>query len=217
MGCVSSKHRLFRRKSTLKDSSDKRSSSIDSSGVDDWIQPGGGLDRSSSRGETKDKLVDSETFSSTRFNDHQIVNKILEHPEKIADHVVQAVHDQDLTRVSSDVDKHDLEIGPSVIKRKQDQWNSIDSKVRLIEKEPEFLGVQASVQAVPWEMSKTQCVVVPNDIELRQLSSEWPTWLVSVAGEALVDWAPRRASTFEKLEKVSFFSYKTLSLIQTHV
>ncbi|KAJ4895212.1 Protein kinase superfamily protein [Raphanus sativus] len=174
--------------------------------VDDWIQPGGGLDRSSSRGEAKDKLVESETFSSTRFNDHQIVDKILEHPEKIVDHIVEAVHDQDLTRVSSDVDKHDLEIHPNVIKPKLDQWNSIDSNARLIEKEPEFLGVQA----VPWEMSKNQCVVVPNDIELRQLSSEWPTWLVSVAGEALVDWAPRRASTFEKLEKIGQGTYSSV-------
>lgn len=35
-----------------------------------------------------------------------------------------------------------------------------------------------------------------------QVAAGWPAWLVSVAGEALVDWAPRRASTFEKLEKV---------------
>lgn len=35
-----------------------------------------------------------------------------------------------------------------------------------------------------------------------QVAAGWPAWLVSVAGEALVDWTPRRASTFEKLEKV---------------
>lgn len=30
----------------------------------------------------------------------------------------------------------------------------------------------------------------------------WPTWLMSVAGEAIQDWSPRRANTFEKLAKV---------------
>lgn len=30
----------------------------------------------------------------------------------------------------------------------------------------------------------------------------WPTWLVEFAGDAIKDWTPRRASTFEKLSKV---------------
>ncbi|KAL0732281.1 hypothetical protein Bca4012_008490 [Brassica carinata] len=244
MGCVSSKHLPFRRKSTLKESSEKRSSGIDSPRIDDWIQPGGGgLDRSSSRGDAKDKLVDSETLSSKRLYDH---------PE-IVDHTVEAVHDQDLarassavveepdleigpnitkpkldrcnsrdskvhmdhddqdlTRGSSAVVKHELEIGPNVIKPKLDQWNSIDSKVRLVDEEQENFGVQDTVQAVPWGVSKNQSVVVPKNTELKQVTSVWPTWLVSVAGEALVDWAPRRASTFEKLEKIGQGTYSSV-------
>jgi cyclin-dependent kinase 12/13 len=35
-----------------------------------------------------------------------------------------------------------------------------------------------------------------------QLAAGWPPWLVAVAGEALRGWAPRRADTFEKLNKV---------------
>lgn len=31
----------------------------------------------------------------------------------------------------------------------------------------------------------------------------WPNWLASVAGEAIKGWLPRRADSFEKLEKVS--------------
>ena len=30
----------------------------------------------------------------------------------------------------------------------------------------------------------------------------WPSWLMAVAGEAIGDWTPRRASSFEKLAKV---------------
>ncbi|KAF8111576.1 hypothetical protein N665_0074s0103 [Sinapis alba] len=247
MGCVSSKHGLFRRKSTLKDSSEKRSSGIGSSRVDDLIQPGGGFDRPSSRREVKDKLVDSETLSSTRVYDHpEIVDHMVQavHDQELAsassavvepdleigpnvtkpkldrwnsrDSRVHMDHDQDLTRGSSAVVKHDLEIGPNVLKPKLvDQWNSRDSKVQLIEseklsskkfyndhqaeKEPENLEAEASVQAV-----------VPKDAELKHVSSRWPTWLVSVAGEALVDWAPRRASTFEKLEKIGQGTYSSV-------
>lgn len=30
----------------------------------------------------------------------------------------------------------------------------------------------------------------------------WPSWLSDVAGNAIKDWKPRRASTFEKIDKV---------------
>ena len=30
----------------------------------------------------------------------------------------------------------------------------------------------------------------------------WPSWLCDVAGDAVKDWTPRRANTFEKLDKV---------------
>lgn len=220
MGCVSSRHRPFRRKSTLKVSSEEKRSSlrIDSSRIDDWIQPGSGFDRSSSKGDAKVRLIESEMFSSGRFHDHQI-GTILENPDKV-DHMDRAVHDQELTRVSSAVVGSDLEIDPKVVKTKLDRWNSKDSKVRLIEsenlsssqfsdhhqiqKEPEKPENEASVRPVPREMKRLPSIG-PKDAEREHVAAGWPTWLVSVAGEALVDWAPRRANTFEKLEKVSFF------------
>jgi cyclin-dependent kinase 12/13/sacsin len=33
----------------------------------------------------------------------------------------------------------------------------------------------------------------------------WPPWLMEVAGDAIRDWTPRRANTFEKLAKVRWF------------
>lgn len=35
----------------------------------------------------------------------------------------------------------------------------------------------------------------------------WPSWLTDVAGDAIKDWTPRRANTFEKLDKVLFCCY----------
>ncbi|XP_010493321.1 PREDICTED: probable serine/threonine-protein kinase At1g09600 [Camelina sativa] len=43
-----------------------------------------------------------------------------------------------------------------------------------------------------------------------ELAAGWPAWLVSVAGEALVNWTPRRASTFEKLEKIGQGTYSSV-------
>jgi hypothetical protein len=36
-----------------------------------------------------------------------------------------------------------------------------------------------------------------------QVVAGWPSWLTAVAGEAINGWVPRRADSFEKLDKVS--------------
>lgn len=43
----------------------------------------------------------------------------------------------------------------------------------------------------------------PNNVHGEQVAAGWPPWLVAVAGEALSGWTPRRADTFEKLDKAS--------------
>lgn len=35
-----------------------------------------------------------------------------------------------------------------------------------------------------------------------QVAAGWPPWLAAVAGEAINGWAPRRADSFEKIDKV---------------
>lgn len=46
----------------------------------------------------------------------------------------------------------------------------------------------------------------PHSPEAELIAAGWPSWLTSVAGEAIKGWVPRRAESFEKLEKVSSFS-----------
>lgn len=47
---------------------------------------------------------------------------------------------------------------------------------------------------------------VPKAVEGEQVAAGWPAWLAAVAGEAIRGWVPRRADSFEKLDKVcSFF------------
>jgi hypothetical protein len=43
---------------------------------------------------------------------------------------------------------------------------------------------------------------VPNGAETEQVSAGWPRWLTDVAGEAVRGWVPRKAESFEKLDKV---------------
>lgn len=43
---------------------------------------------------------------------------------------------------------------------------------------------------------------VPGHVKGEQVAAGWPAWLSAVAGEAIKGWTPRRADTFEKLDKV---------------
>ncbi|PIN11648.1 Cyclin-dependent kinase [Handroanthus impetiginosus] len=38
----------------------------------------------------------------------------------------------------------------------------------------------------------------------------WPSWLVDVVGSAIKDWKPRRANTFEKLDKIGQGTYSNV-------
>jgi hypothetical protein len=44
---------------------------------------------------------------------------------------------------------------------------------------------------------------VPRAAEGEQVAAGWPPWLVAVAPEAVRGWLPRRAESFERLDKVS--------------
>ena len=46
--------------------------------------------------------------------------------------------------------------------------------------------------------------ILPKAMEGEQVAAGWPSWLASVAGEAICGWVPRKADSFEKLDKVCF-------------
>ncbi|KAK9269822.1 hypothetical protein L1049_025395 [Liquidambar formosana] len=46
--------------------------------------------------------------------------------------------------------------------------------------------------------------------EREQFVAGWPSWLTSVAGEAIQGWVPRRADSFEKLDKIGQGTYSSV-------
>ncbi|KAK9167753.1 hypothetical protein Scep_002944 [Stephania cephalantha] len=51
---------------------------------------------------------------------------------------------------------------------------------------------------------------VPQGVEGEQAAAGWPNWLISVAAEAIQGWVPRRADSFEKLDKVGQGTYSSV-------
>lgn len=51
---------------------------------------------------------------------------------------------------------------------------------------------------------------VPKAVLGEQIAAGWPAWLSNVAGEAINGWVPRKANTFEKLEKIGQGTYSSV-------
>ncbi|KAJ6769498.1 CELL DIVISION PROTEIN KINASE [Salix koriyanagi] len=50
----------------------------------------------------------------------------------------------------------------------------------------------------------------PKHLHGEQVAAGWPSWLSAVAGEAINGWTPRRADTFEKLDKIGQGTYSNV-------
>ncbi|KAM1101249.1 hypothetical protein ACFX13_007754 [Malus domestica] len=52
--------------------------------------------------------------------------------------------------------------------------------------------------------------IIPKAAEGEQVAAGWPSWLAAVAGEAIKGWVPRRADSFEKLDKIGQGTYSNV-------
>ncbi|XP_073150390.1 probable serine/threonine-protein kinase At1g54610 [Henckelia pumila] len=50
----------------------------------------------------------------------------------------------------------------------------------------------------------------PKHIHGEQVAAGWPSWLSAVAGEAINGWTPRRADSFEKIDKIGQGTYSNV-------
>ncbi|VFQ81755.1 unnamed protein product [Cuscuta campestris] len=51
---------------------------------------------------------------------------------------------------------------------------------------------------------------VTNGVDGAQIVAGWPSWLTAVAGEAIKGWVPRKADSFEKLDKIGEGTYSSV-------
>ncbi|CAH8361777.1 unnamed protein product [Eruca vesicaria subsp. sativa] len=53
-------------------------------------------------------------------------------------------------------------------------------------------------------------ITIAKGVEAEYVAAGWPPWLASVAGEAIKGWIPRRADSFEKLDKIGQGTYSNV-------
>ncbi|KAI5078450.1 hypothetical protein GOP47_0006121 [Adiantum capillus-veneris] len=69
---------------------------------------------------------------------------------------------------------------------------------------------ELSQPLVPPSRHRERISNLPKHVEGEQVAAGWPAWLSAVAGEAIRGWIPRRADSFEKLDKIGQGTYSNV-------
>lgn len=98
-----------------------------------------------------------------------------------------------------------------------------DGKTRIIERPKEGHHKRRSTVDFGVQQSMSRVVSIPNAAKGELGAAGWPSWLTSVAADAIQGWLPRSADSFEKLNKVSStpflcscFIYESFMLFSTY-
>lgn len=103
------------------------------------------------------------------------------------------------------------------VRARIDRFDCNDGRVMVIEKQANG-SARLHGENLERKKDKTEYVVahhpamgsIPKAIEGEQVAAGWPTWLAAVAGEAIRGWLPRRADSFEKLDKIGQGTYSNV-------
>ncbi|XAR68331.1 Cyclin-dependent kinase [Bertholletia excelsa] len=102
--------------------------------------------------------------------------------------------------------------------RVKDRPDGNDGRTMLVDKQANGL-VRLHGETFERKREKAEYVVaaqhpkigtIPKATEGEQVAAGWPPWLAAVAGEAIRGWVPRRADSFEKLDKIGQGTYSNV-------
>ncbi|XP_009774626.1 probable serine/threonine-protein kinase At1g09600 [Nicotiana sylvestris] len=92
-------------------------------------------------------------------------------------------------------------------------WDEGEKKPIVLEK-PEVPQVQRRAATDSAEVGGqpqiNRIFSVRNGVDDAQVVAGWPSWLTTVAGEAIKGWVPRKADSFEKLDKIGQGTYSSV-------
>ncbi|KAJ8541830.1 hypothetical protein K7X08_002646 [Anisodus acutangulus] len=85
-----------------------------------------------------------------------------------------------------------------------------DGKTRIIERPKEGHHKRRSTVDFGVQQSISRVVSMPNGVRGELGAAGWPSWLTSVAADAIQGWLPRSAESFEKLNKIGQGTYSSV-------
>ncbi|KAL8482409.1 hypothetical protein ACS0TY_028545 [Phlomoides rotata] len=85
-----------------------------------------------------------------------------------------------------------------------------DAKTKIIERPEKGHRRHSTVDSGVMQQSMSRIVSMPHGVRGEQAAAGWPSWLISVAAEAVKGWVPRSADSYEKLNKIGQGTYSSV-------
>ncbi|WCJ32183.1 Protein kinase superfamily protein [Euphorbia peplus] len=139
-------------------------------------------------------------------------------PSAIEDSKESSPRERLSTKISSD-----LRVSRATSSRREDayrvkdRYDSNDGRAMLIDKHSNGSVRMHGDNVVDRKRDKMEYVAqhpgmgtIPKATEGEHVAAGWPSWLAAVAGEAIKGWLPRRADSFEKLDKIGQGTYSNV-------
>lgn len=137
--------------------------------------------------------------------------------DKSSVHMVAPLHREE---IKVDLVNPKIEIIPMNSKSKRTSESALisvlatkvedDGKTRIIERPKEGHHKRCSTVDFGVQQSMSRVVSIPNAAKGEFGAAGWPSWLTSVAAEAIQGWLPRSADSFEKLNKIGQGTYSSV-------
>ncbi|KAA8536601.1 hypothetical protein F0562_029079 [Nyssa sinensis] len=91
-------------------------------------------------------------------------------------------------------------------------WDEREKKVMAVNKstERQIEHETTDVGVTGGQPKISRLFSVRSGIDGAQVAAGWPSWLTAVAGEAIKGWVPRKADSFEKLDKIGQGTYSSV-------
>ncbi|KAK4708600.1 hypothetical protein R3W88_029525 [Solanum pinnatisectum] len=137
--------------------------------------------------------------------------------DKSSVHMVAPLHREE---IKVDLVNPKIEIIPMNSKSKRTSESALisvlatkvedDGKTRIIERPMEGHHKRRSTVDFGVQQSMSRVVSIPNAAKGELGAAGWPSWLTSVAADAIQGWLPRSADSFEKLNKIGQGTYSSV-------
>lgn len=124
------------------------------------------------------------------------------------------VYDESVHTISKPVVQPSMSSGRSSVRSSvRSKQDDEDKKTRIVERPisgHHQRRATLDVVVMEGQAAMTRIISLPRGAEGEQIAAGWPSWLTSVAGEAIQGWVPRSADSFEKLNKIGQGTYSSV-------
>lgn len=143
-------------------------------------------------------IVGKETKKKSKKSSKRLI--VSSRKEEVVVGVDGSGNDATTRLISTEGVEEAIGIVASPLREEEERKDVVNEKATTVHLSDRRMGNDVGVSREQAHISKPVSIRI--GVDGAQVAAGWPGWLTAVAGEAIKGWIPRKADSFEKLDKV---------------